>query len=83
MTEHDYYGPVTSLRSRLFGNMIQLRFIMMGTNDGEFTVDMRADSGTSDVINWLKDAGWDIDTAIPEAIKIPLVRTNVPKLRSY
>lgn len=61
----------------------RLRFIMLRTDDSEFTVDMRADTGTSEVIRWLKDAGWDIDAAVQEAMQVPLVRAIVQRARPY
>ena len=83
MTEHDYYGPFAWLRRRLFGNKVRLRFVMLRTGDNEISLDVRRDSGTSDAISWLKDAGWDIDSAIQEAMKTPLVRATVRKMQSY
>jgi hypothetical protein len=83
MTEHDYYGPFTWLCKWLFGNKIRLRFIMLQTDDNEISLDVRRDRGTSDVISWLRDAGWDIDSAVQEAMKTPLVRVTVPRMQSY
>jgi hypothetical protein len=56
---------------------------MLGTDDNEITLDVRRDTGTSDAIGWLKDAGWNIDAGIQEAVKTPLIRVAVQKMRSY
>ncbi|MGA7711759.1 MAG: hypothetical protein WCA81_07650 [Rhizomicrobium sp.] len=83
MTEHDYYGPFQWLPRWLFENKIRLRFVMLLTADSEFTVDMKRDTGASSVLGWLKDNGWDIDSAVGEAMKTPLVRARVQRVRSY
>jgi hypothetical protein len=83
MTEHDYYGPFAWLRGRLFGNKVRLRFVMLRTGDNEISLDVKRDSGTSDAIRWLKDADWDIDSAVQEAMRTPLVRATARKMHSY
>jgi hypothetical protein len=83
MTQHAYYGPLMRLREWLFGNKIRLRFVMLQTDGDEFTIDMDRDAGASGVVNWLRDAGWDIDSAVQEATKTPLVRATVRKMQSY
>jgi hypothetical protein len=81
MTSRDYYPP--AVLRWLFREKVRLRFVMLGTDDNEITLDVRRDTGTSDAIGWLKDAGWNIDAGIQEAVKTPLIRVAVQKMRSY
>lgn len=79
MAQHEYYGPFIGLRAQLFGNKVQLRFIMLRTLHREFTLDVKRDTGATKVVSWLSDIGWNINSAVQEAIKTPLVRTVVQR----
>jgi hypothetical protein len=54
---------------------------MFEAGEARITLDAFQDVGFEPAVAWLKENDWDVDRGINQALKTPLIRVPVSKLR--
>jgi hypothetical protein len=57
--------------------------MMIDAGESQLTLDTFQDDGFGHALAWLKKIGWDVDSAVEQALRTPLIRVPVSAFRRY
>jgi len=65
------------------GETVCLRFLIIEAGKESITLDAFQDIGFELAVEWIEENDWDMNSGTNQALKTPLIRVPVSKLRRY